>query len=954
MNLNESLDPQTSIMRLRGFSAHWTEQIQGWREEGEKATEKKFAQSFWSDLLRCFGIMAERIALFEREATRASTGNNGWIDFFMPSIAIGEAKSLDKNLDVAMEQVDDYLAGGSITQAAYPRWALVTNFETFKLRRLDQSEDDIEFDLIDIAAHYEDLVFLNGQETVSKADEKEASIAAAKIMANLFVTLTGDSEVDIPVGENAPKNESDEDAKQLSASILMTRLLFLVYGDDSQLWERDLFFRWVERETNASNLGVQLRFLFEILNSDFDARPKNLSPLLQKFPYVNGGVFEANLPMIAYDLDLNARDALLEACRFKWTRISVAVFGSMFQLVKSKEARRGDGEHYTSEVNIKKTLDPLFLNDYRQRADRLIRNKSTTNADFNRLIDEMAANIYCDPACGSGNFLSVAYAELRDIETSLLVEKKRRFGEVSGFLDATSVQRLTIDRFYGFELNWWPAKIAETAMFLVDHQSNQKLSDSIGLAPNRLPIEITAHIRHGNAIDIAWDLELPRTATKTYIFGNPPFSGHKKKKEEQRNELKKAWDNAKGSAKLDYVTAWHAKAIDFFETRQGEFAFVTTNSIAQGQSVAILFGSLFHRGWRIKFAHRTFKWDSEAPGVAGVSCVIIGFTRDGSAKQHLWDYPDAKGEPRPVKVHQNINGYLLDGPNVLVGDESRPLSSEIAECSLGTMPLGPHLLIDESEYELFSADPIASKYLRKFVGADELVKNKRRWCLWMAGEDFDPADINRSALLKSRVEANRHHRTNSESKKGDAYKNRETPHLFRPNKSRPIVSYLCIPRHVTETRRYFTVQRFEPEVIAGDANFTMVDEDGLQFSIISSSMFIAWQRMVGGALESRLRFAKTLTWYTFPMPELGFRERQKIIRAGQKVLEMRALSPERSLEEHYNPLAMEPALIKAHNALDREIDLVFGADRKLTNELQRQEILFDAYQGMTSSENVIG
>lgn len=486
-------------------------------------------------------------------------------------------------------------------------------------------------------------------------------------------------------------------------------------------------------------------------------------------------------------------------------------------------------------------------------------------------------------------------------------------------------------------------------MFLVDHQANRELALRIGDAPDRLPIEITAHIRHGNALQIAWDVEIQRVKGQTYIFGNPPFNGQYTKTSEQGEDMKRVWgDDYDGY--LDYVTGWHAKSKDFLSDRPGEFAFVTTNSIAQGQPVPALFEPIFNSGWVIKFAHRTFAWDSEAPGKAAVHCVIVGFTRNLDIKPRLWDYPRVNGEPVEQAVTRRINAYLVDGANVLVKKRSKVLSPQLSAVTYGSKPTdGGHLIVENEDYEQVAADPVAAKYLRPFRGARELLHGLDRWCLWMADDDFDPADINRSAVLKERVEACRDFRERSgiKSPKGDAYKLRQTPHLFRPNANRPQVPYLCIPSVVSETRSYFTAQRLSAETIASNLVFQTPDEDGLQFALISSSMFITWQRTVGGRLESRLRFANTLTWNTFPVPELSEQDQAAIIDGGKAVLEARAKFPNRSLADHYQPLAMDPDLLKAHDKLDRAVDKAFGAPRKLNNEKHRQELLFQNYVKLT-------
>ncbi|MFI8592451.1 DNA methyltransferase [Dietzia maris] len=611
-------------------------------------------------------------------------------------------------------------------------------------------------------------------------------------------------------------------------------------------------------------------------------------------------------------------------------------------LVKSKDARRTAGEHYTSAENILKTIGPLFLDEYRNRADRLIKNKSTTPGQLAAFQNELASNIYVDPACGSGNFLNLAYAKLREIETDIIVERRRRLGQADLSLDATIEQKLTIDRFHGFEINWWPAKIAETAMFLVDHQANRKLAEAIGQAPERLPIRITAHITHGDALDLDWIELLPKVRGQSFIFGNPPFLGHATRTVDQANQLRNVW-GTKDISRLDYVTAWHVKSLRLLASRPGSFAFVTTNSITQGDQVPRLFGPIFDAGWRIAFAHRTFAWDSQAPGKAAVHCVIVGFSKDREKRPQLFTYAHPTSPPEQIPVTSAINAYLVDAPNVLVTKRSAPLSAEIRPAAFGNMARDDgNLIVEPDDYDEVMGDPVAAKYVRPFTGSRELLHDLPRWCLWLV--NLDPADIPRSPVLKKRLEAVAEFRSKSSASSTRAMA--ATPHLFGQRSHRD-VPHLVIPSVVSETRRYMTAKRCPAETIASNLVFTVEDLDGLQFAFVSSSMFIAWQKTVGGRLKSDIRFASTLTWNTFPVPPLGADTRKRLIDAGEGVRTARALHPDRSLANAYNPLAMDPTLIKAHDKLDREIDIALGAARRLNTERQRLEVLFERYLELT-------
>lgn len=955
-SLTAVVDRGTIRTELDKFSLAWRERINGWRETAAGHTEKSYAQQYWSDLLRCFGVIPERIDLFERDATRASSGRTGYVDLFWSGVVLGEAKSLGRDLDSAYTQALDYLSGGSIGQHEWPRYVIVSDFENLQVTKLGEDTWTVRFTIDQVADHIDQLMFLAGQETITKAEEEEASAHAAALMADLYTAMLGDDTADEQVGDEAPTNPEDEDVQVQRTSIFLTRILFLLYGDDAGLWEEDLFYRFVLYDTTGENLGARLNTLFQVLNTPVSRR-RRVPVELERFPYVNGSLFAVHQAQEFLDADM--REALLAACRFHWTRISPAVFGSMFQLVKSKEARRADGEHYTSESNILKVIEPLFLDELREKASRLIRNKSTKAKELRDLRDEIAQMRFLDPACGCGNFLVVAYRELRAIETRIIVALRGKEHQATASMDVSLDQRMNIGQFYGFELNWWPAKIAETAMFLVDHQANRALAAAIGDAPERLPISITAHISHGNALALNWSQQVPAGAGSTYVFGNPPFIGQYTKTSEQTADMKAAWGKDYDGY-LDYVTAWHAKTADLLADRHGEFAYVTTNSITQGQPVPALFAPLYRAGWNIKFAHRTFSWDSEAPGKAAVHCVIVGFTRTpvvprytdklrapDVVRQQLWDYDRYKGEPVEVPLSIGINAYLVDGPKTLVRKSSKAVSPEVVEATYGSKPAdGGSLIVEAKDYEQVSSDPIAARYLRPFIGSRELVRGLDRWCLWLEGAV--PKDITASPVLRARVEAVREFRQGS-SKKAT----REavaTPSLFQER--RPATSdYLCIPSVVSETRPYFTGKQLPAETITSNLAFSVEDPTGLSFGLISSSMFITWQRAVGGRMKSDLRFSNTLTWNTFPVPELKEDTRQAIIKAGQGVLEARALHPERNLADAYNPLSMDPALVKAHKKLDRAVDMAFGAERLLSDERQRLEILFRRYTEMTAASS---
>lgn len=908
-------DKAVSLNEIRTRAAQF---VLDWRDS--PGDEKQDGQTFVRELLSVFGISEQRAALYEKRVQRSSTGNQGYIDALIPGTLIVEMKSKGKDLGLAEQQALDYMH--HLEEAEYPSFVLSCDFNKFRLLDLKapKGKDLTEFALEELPKNIEALAFLAGYQTRSfgNQQQEEASIKAAKIMAGLFESLEGSG-----YGDH-------------EASVFLVRTLFALYADDAGVWSKDLFTEFIETRTSkdGSDLGPQLSMLFQTLNQE--KRPDSLDEILKKFPYVNGGVFAEPLPLPTFDKGM--RDKLLIACNFNWSAISPAIFGSLFQAVKSPEARRELGEHYTTETNILKTIEPLFLDELKEKFEK---NQSDINA-LKKLRQELAELRIFDPACGCGNFLVVSYRELRALELKILI-RLQELGDISSIptlyfnREDLAVQ---LDHIFGIEIEEWPARIAQTALLLAEHQANMAMEAALGKAPSVLPLDTVNGIHVGNSLRLDW-AEVVSPSDHVMIVGNPPFLGHISRTEEQTQELKDVWGR-EDIGRLDYVTGWYKKAIDYFANAQGgRFAFVSTNSITQGEPVPALFGPIFSAGWRIRFAHQTFAWQSEAPGAAAVHCVIIGFDTNESPAQ-LFSYASVKAEPVASMV-ASINGYLAPAVHVNIQQRKEPLNLQLPLMVFGNMPRdNGGLIVSEAEYDSVLADPAAAKYLRPFVGARELIHNEPRWCLWMV--DLNPQDVTSSKTLKQRLEAVREFRADSTA--SSTREMSETPHLFG-QRGHKEVAHIIAPRVTSETRTFFPVGYFAPEVIASDACFTAEDPDGFAFAIASSSMFITWQKAIGGRLESRLRFSNTVVWNNLPLPHVPEDLREQIIDAGKNVLAARELHPERSLAEHYNPLAMDPALLKAHAALDRVVDKAFGATHALKSNEERQQILFDRYVEMT-------
>lgn len=874
-------------------------------------------QTFWNDFFAIFGVDRTQVAAFELLARRASTGNRGWIDLIYPGHMAVEHKSAGSDLNAAMSQLLDYLP--SLTTAEHP-WLLVAcDFQRFVWRDLREGTTG-DFALVDLSDNLDLFAWIAGYSDHARQFENiaDADLAATELLAEIHDRLASNGFGGHPLRE------------------WLTRILFCLFADDTGVWDRAAFHAYVAAYTrpDGSDLGPTLAYLFQVLNTEPRSRPQNLDESLAQFTYINGDLFAETLAIPSCDAE--TRDALLKACVFDWSAISPAIFGSMFQNVMSKQERRSLGAHYTTEENILRTLNPLFLEELRADLD-----KAQTKPALEAFLLRLTKLTFFDPACGCGNFLVIAYREIRALETEAIRRLRAKQGRAYQLtVDVSLLFRVNVDQFYGIEIEEFPARIARTALYLIDHLCNRSASVEFGEHFVRFPIPASPHIFVGNALIIDWGAVLPAQRA-VFVFGNPPFIGRGLLEPTQRHELEAIWGAALNS-NVDYVSGWFARCVDYLrEAKESRWAFVATSSICQGEAVPAVWPSILAGGWRVRFAHRSLRWTSEAKGAAVVHVSIVGFDRRDAPRPRLWVH-DAGSQRTEVTV-SNVNPYLADGPDCIVSPREQPLASDLGEVRFGNMARdGGHLLVEPEDHPEVADDQVAAKYLRPFIGARELMHAEPRWCLWLV--DMEPGDASRSQLLRRRLEDVRAFRASSKASSTAAMA--ATPHLFG-QRSQPTVNYLAIPRHVSAQRRYFPVGYFGPDVICGDANFLAVDPDGVLFGVLSSSMFAVWLRTVGGRIKSDLRFSKTLVYNNFPLEPMAERDRVSLIKASQTVLVARAKFPGASLAQLYDPLAMPENLVKAHQGLDSVVDKLFGASRRIADEATRQRVLFDAFLRLT-------
>lgn len=917
-----------------------------WTGVTSESAEK---QTFWNEFFQVFGIKRRVVASFE-EAVKRISGDYGRIDLFWPGVLLVEHKSAGEDLHKAETQAFQYLrdlANDPKRHDDIPRYLIVSDFARIAIHDLEPEEQrDLPlfdqkrgvthvFPLAEFHRNIQHFAFIPGYKQHTFQEQDPINIEAVQLMGELHDAL----EAGGYTGHDLER--------------FLVRVLFCLFAEDTGIFPRRSFELYLENNafTDMTTVGPSLERLFQVLDAPPEKRQKHLPVELQEFPYVNGELFSERLPMADFGDD--ARNALRACCRFDWSRISPAIFGSLFQSIMDDKKRRQIGAHYTSERDILKVIRSLFLDELREEFESRKKDRSTARrARLEEFHAKLCKLTFFDPACGCGNFLVIGYRELRQLELEVLTEL---FGQQKE-LTLDEINRLSqvdVDQFYGIEIGEWPARIAEVALWLMDHQMNLKVSAAFGQLYQRLPLKKSPHIHCGNALRLDWKTVLPPEQC-SYVLGNPPFVGKKEQSAEQKADMALVWEDEEGTGVLDYVTCWYVRAAEYIQGTSIKVAFVSTNSVSQGEQVGVLWRGLRRRGQlHIHFAHRSFAWMSEARGRAHVHVVIIGFAAFDTPVKQLFEYSHSKAEPSRVTVSR-INPYLADAVDVLLAKRGRPLC-EVSEISYGSMAndrrkqdkgLGNLILDRESRAEILAEAPELEPYIRPFVGSEEFLNGTERWCLWFVGAPVTVLD--KSRLVEKRIEAVRDARL--QSGRPETVRLSATPSLFGEIRQ-PATDYLLLPKVSSEERPYMPLGFLSPHYIANGSSLIIPGAGLYEFGVLSSVIHMAWMRHTGGRLESRYQYSSQIVYNNFPWPTVEAAQKKLVKEKAAAVLAARTphLPPRgmATLADLYDPLKTPPELVRAHRELDRAVEKCYRPE-PFHSDRERVEFLFALYEKLTA------
>lgn len=942
-----------SRREIRTRATKFTKQWSGASEE------EADAKPFWYEFFHVFGIRARTVGSYEVHVRKLDKAL-GKIDYFWPGMVLIEHKSRGKDLKKAAIQAADYLHG--VKEHEKPRYIVVSDFARFVLYDLETG-DETELLLEDFPQRTELFDFIAGYEARPVREQDPVNIKAAELMGQLHDELKA----------------SGYSGQELE--VYLVRLLFILFADDTGIFEQDAFYNFIVDQTreDGTDIGGQLARLFQLLNTPEERRQKNLDERLADFKYINGKLFAEHLPIA--DWNGGMRVTLLECAGLNWARISPAIFGALFQSAMDAKARRNLGAHYTSEANILKLIKPLFLDELWEEFEKAKSSKPKLD-QFHRKLSELR---FLDPACGCGNFLVITYREIRELEIAVI--KAQLKGQQ--VVDVDKLVLLNVDRFYGIEIEEFPAQIAQVAMWLMDHQMNQRISAAFGEYMVRIPLRASATILCANALTTDWQglLDGPRVAgipgqTRNddgtgsrdgawrvipapvgtvmpgpasrrdgldpasrqtalrydYILGNPPFIGHQWRTEEQQINVESVWGKSGRVGRLDFVTCWFKLAAEYVKGTSTQVAFVATNSIAQGEQPAILWSVLNAMGIQKTFAYRTFKWNNEARGVAQVHVVIVGFTGIVPKRRLIFEVEKDSQIPKAADV-QRINGYLLDANEALLESRGNPIWFK-QPLFKGSQPTdGGGLILDDEEYaELTQEEPVSLEWIKPFVGAQEFINGHYRHCLWLKG--ISPAELRKMPIVLRHVETVKNFREGSPTGSVRAYA--KHPTLFTQDRQ-PNTDYLVIPEVSSENRDYIPIGFLPSTVIASNKLQIVPQADLFTFGLVQSQIHMAWTRVVCGRMKSDISYSPSV-YNNFPWPtQPTAAQTVAVEHAAQGVLDARAQFPKASLADLYDPLTMPPALLKAHQVLDKAVDKCYRP-QPFATDAKRVEFLFELYE----------
>ncbi|MDQ6703219.1 MAG: N-6 DNA methylase [Pseudomonadota bacterium] len=896
--------------------------------------ERGDTQTFYNEFFELFGVTRRRVASFEHGVDLPDK-KRGYLDLFWKGKLLVEQKSAGRSLTPARRQALDYFPG--LKEHELPRYILLSDFQNFELYDLDIAPDrPVCFRLPELPDHVQDFGFIAGQERRVFRDQDPVNILASEIMGALHDALD-------EAGYRGHKLER-----------FLVRLLFCLFADDTGIFQPlGIFEEFIKDRTreDGADLGPMLSKLFEVLDTPETERGKKLDGDLSRFDYINGELFHERLPLP--DFDRAMREKLLYACSFNWEKISPAIFGSLFQSVMNKVARRKQGAHYTSEKNILKVIEPLFLDDLKGEFFRLKARKDTGRRRALEDFHERLGNLtFFDPACGCGNFLVIAYRELRELEIAVLKELHPGEQRVT---DIGLYTKVDVDRFYGIEIGEFPARIAEVAMWMTDHIMNARLSAAFGESFVRIPLKTSPNILNADALETDWaNVLAPEKCS--YILGNPPFGGFVQRDEARQDQMAEIAKLGLSGNRLDYVCAWFVKAGEYVRGGEGRgwkpprIGFVATNSITQGEQVAQLWPLLFERyGLEITFAHRTFAWMSDARGKAHVHCVIIGLTRrdDEPKEKRLFSYDDIKSDPHE-SCHAALTPYLFDAGaladrHLVVKREMNSLSSFPKLC-VGTKPVdGGHYIFNDSERASFlREEPLAINVIHPFLGSEEFINGISRWILYSAV--LAPGELRSMPRVMARIADVRRHRVAASGKLAQSLA--QTPALYHVTVV-PDAPFLVIPEVSSERRDYVPIGYLEPPTIPSNKLLVMRNADLCTFGLLTSRMHMAWTRIVGGRLKSDFQYSVGINYNPFPWPQLDDAAKTKLEKLAQVVLDARAAHEGATLADLYDPDVMPEDLRKAHRALDEAVDRLYRKE-PFASDRERVEHLFGLYEKLTA------